>query len=197
MPASIIAPSPTAAPAHPDPVSDERLMRRLRDGDVDAFATLYERYYRLIVSVARRYVHDAAAAEDIAQDCFLSLWKHRRGYRSELGSPRTWLMAVTHNRAIDATRRAKTRPQIAGDLDDARSLAAADDVAADVERRESSRRTRAAIDALPRPQREVLSLSAYGGLSHSEIARLTGSPLGTVKGRSRLGMAKLRAGLAA
>jgi RNA polymerase sigma-70 factor, ECF subfamily len=185
-------PTSAAPPAHPD----DRLMQRLRDGDASAFRVLYERYFKLSVGIARRYVRDTVAAEDIAQECFLALWKNREHYRSEQGSARTWLCAITHNRAIDATRRAKARPQIAVTLDEAHQSAAEDDVPAETERRERSARMRAAIAALPRPQREVVSLSAYG-LTHVEIAQRTGAPLGTVKGRSRLAMAKLRTDLAA
>jgi RNA polymerase sigma-70 factor (ECF subfamily) len=187
----------TTSPANADAAADQRLMDRLRQGDVDAYAILYRRYYALAVTIARRYVHDSVAAEDIAQECFLSLWTHRQRYRSEQGSARTWLAAITHNRAIDATRRARARPQVAASLDDAADPPADEDVAAEIERRDRSRRTRAAVAALPAPQREVVGLAAYAGLTHVEIAQRTGAPLGTVKGRSRLAVAKLRADLAA
>ncbi len=175
---------------------DDRLMRRLRLGDADAFALLYRRYYGIALAVARRYVHDDVAAEDVAQECFLSLWRNRSLYRSEHGSARTWLLSITHNRAIDATRRAKVRPRATAGLEEADRTAARDDVAAEAENRDCLRRTRAAIAGLPPAQREVIGLSCYVGLTHEQIAARTGTPLGTVKGRSRLAMVKLRGELA-
>ena len=168
-------------------------MRRVQRGDADAFALLYRRYYRLALAVARRYVRDEVAAEDIAQECFLSLWRHRALYRQQGGSARTWLVSIAHNRAVDATRRARVRPQASAGLEEADRRAARDDVAREVEQRDFLRRTRAAVAALPPAQREVVGLGWYGGLTHEEIAVRTGAPLGTVKGRSRLAMTKLRA----
>lgn len=167
-------------------------MRRVQHGDADAFAALYRRHYRVAVSVARRYVRDEVAAEDIAQECFLSLWRNRAMYRHEHGSARTWLLSITHNRAIDATRRARVRPQASAGLDEADWLESGDNVAREAENRDVLRRAHQAIAELPPAQREVIGLSCYAGLTHEEIAAHTGAPLGTVKGRSRLAMIKLR-----
>lgn len=184
-------------PAPPRDLLDVSQDRRFHRRDADGFDQLYQRHYRAAVSIARRYVRDPLAAEDIAQESFLALWKNRHLYRREQGSVRTWLMAITHNRAIDATRRARARPQIDATLDDWHPSSAPDDVAAEIERGEERRVLRQAIAALPASQREVIGLSAYAGLTQVEIARRTGAPLGTVKSRSRLAMAQLRSELAA
>lgn len=171
---------------------------RLVSGDVAAFDEIFKLHYRAAVAVARRYVRDRLAAEDIAQESFLALWRNRCSYRQERGSVRTWLITITHHRAIDATRRARARPQNAAvPLEDAHSGGATDAIADEAERRELRRVVRAAIASLPFDQRQVLGLSAYGGLTQREIALRTGAPLGTVKGRSRLAISKLRHELAA
>lgn len=151
----------------------------------------------MAVSVARRYVSDPLSAEDIAQESFAALWTHRGRYRHEKGGIRTWLMSITHHRAIDAVRRARARPQITATLEDAHAAAAPGEVSVDAERRDSRRRMLEAVARLPPLQREVIGLSGYAGLTHSQIAHHTGAPLGTVKSRTRLAMAKLRTDLVA
>ncbi|GAC1436646.1 MAG: sigma-70 family RNA polymerase sigma factor [Solirubrobacteraceae bacterium] len=178
------------------PPSDLLTSRFVR-GDVEAFEEIYRLHYSHSVSVARRYVRDAATAEDIAQESFIGLWRHRRSYQREQGSVRGWLTAITHHRAIDATRRARVRPQFGGTLDELSDRGTSEDVAHEIERRDGRRRVLGAIAALPAPQREVIGLSTYAELTHAEIARRTGTALGTVKGRSRLAMDKLRVEFAA
>jgi RNA polymerase sigma-70 factor (ECF subfamily) len=177
-------------------MTDEHVARRLVRDDDEAFSVLYERYFRAAVSYASRYVRDPVSPEDIAQESFGDLWKHRHRYRQERGSIRAWLMILTRNRAIDATRRASSRLKVTVALEDAHGSAASDDVFAQTEHRDHRRRTLAAIAALPATQREVMSLHAYGDLSYSQIANRTGAPLGTVKSRSRLAMVAMRRDLA-
>jgi RNA polymerase sigma-70 factor (ECF subfamily) len=185
-----MAPSRPAPP--PPATSDDRLMRLLQRGDAQAFGAFYERHSGAVVAVARRYVRDPQLAEEVAQETFLSVWRYRARYQRRYGSPRTWLMSIAHNRAIDATRRARARPQATATLDDFPHAPAREDVAREAERRDGARRVRRAVAALPRAQREVIALGFYGELTQEEIAGRTGAPLGTVKGRSRLAMAKLR-----
>jgi RNA polymerase sigma-70 factor (ECF subfamily) len=177
-------------------VTDDRIAELIARGDEDAFRVLYERYFRIATAVAGRYVRDPLSPEDVAQESFADLWKHRQRYRRERGSIRALLMTITRNRAIDASRGARSACAATVALEAADGATAADDVPAQSERRESRRRTIAAIAALPAPQREVIRLRTFGGLSHSEIARRTGAPLGTVKSRSRLAMVTMHRDLA-
>jgi RNA polymerase sigma-70 factor, ECF subfamily len=176
--------------------TDERIASLIVRDSEAAFDILYERHFRTAVSVASRYIRDPLSPEDVAQEAFAALWKSRHRYSHELGSIRTWVMAITRNRAIDAIRHERSRPRATVRLEDAGGAAASDDVAAETEECDQRRRTAAAIAALPELQREVVSLHTYSDLSHSEIARHIGAPLGTVKSRSRLAMVTLRGVLA-
>lgn len=176
--------------------TDERIASLIAHDSESAFGVLYERHFATAVSVASRYTHAPASPEDIAQEAFAALWKSRHRYNHERGSIRTWLITITRNRAIDAVRHELSRPRATVSLEDARDAAASDDVVSETERRDQSHRTVAAIAALPALQREVICLHTYSELSHSEIARRTGAPLGTVKSRSRLAMVTMRRTLA-
>ena len=146
--------------------------------------------------VVQRVVGGAEVAEEVVQDAFQSVWRSARSYRSDRGSVRTWLLTIARNAAIDWRRGRGARISREAPLDDAVELA--DDVR--VEDRVTIRlrddRVRAAVRSLPPDQRAVLDLAFWSGLSQSEISARTGIPLGTVKSRVRLAMAKLRDGLA-
>lgn len=129
------------------------------------------------------------SAEEVVQDAFHAVWRHARGYRAERGSVRTWLIAIARNAAIDWRRTKGRRLARERPLEELSERATADDL---VERSVRSDGVRRALEALPAEQREVLVLSFYGGLTQTEIAARTGAPVGTVKGRVRLAMAKLR-----
>jgi RNA polymerase sigma-70 factor, ECF subfamily len=156
---------------------------------------LYDRYGRVVFGMAYAMLGSPEAAEEVAQDAFERMWRDARSYRPDRGSVRTWLFAIARNAAIDRYRR--TAPRIAPErpLDEGAELA---DPAADalLERAVRAGHVRDALRALPAEQRTVIVLSFYGGYAQSEIAARLRVPLGTVKGRARLGLSKLRAALA-
>jgi RNA polymerase sigma-70 factor (ECF subfamily) len=134
----------------------------------------------------------------VVQEAFLSIWRSSARYDPARGSVRSWTLGVVRNRAIDALRRSAT-PAPKLDLDDAALLdaqAAPERTDSEAIRRDAAERVRGAVGRLPREQFEVITLAYFGGFSHSEIASMLGAPLGTVKGRMRLGLEKLRGSLA-
>jgi RNA polymerase sigma-70 factor (ECF subfamily) len=153
--------------------------------DARAFGELYERYATLAMSAALKVVRSRPAAEEAVQDAFVAAWRHRSSFRPEAGDFRPWLMRIVRNRAIDAWRREGVH---------ARSRAELGEYAADETPRDSGdeRALKRAVQALPREQYRVLDLAYFVGLTHSAIAEVLGVPLGTVKGRMRLGLQKLR-----
>ncbi len=168
-------------------------MGLVRDGDVDAFEVIFDRHASAAFSLAYRMCGRRAAAEDIVQDAFLSLWRSGSGYDPRRGSVRSWVLSVVHNRAIDAFRRsgARDRRDVADDGIAAR-LPAPDATDAEVERRDDARQVRTALDELPADQRRVIELAYFGGFTHNQIAEMLHLPPGTVKGRMRLGLNKMR-----
>lgn len=173
------------------PASDEALLRRARSGDGPAFAAIYDRHAVAAYRVASRVVPGAAAAEDVVQEAFLTLWRTGR-YDASQGSVRAYLMAIVHNRAIDRLRR-DHRHQSDTPIDEtvADRLANEERTDAEVERGQIARVLRSALTALPDKQRDALELAYFRGLTHVEIAALRREPVGTVKGRLRLGLKKL------
>lgn len=174
---------------------DETLMARVRDDDVDAFAQLYDRHAGRAFRVAQAVCSDTGRAEDAVQEGFLTIWRERASYRPELGTFQAWAMKIVQNRAIDSYRRAARRPPVQrGDQTDA--PADSDDRAdvphVDVIARSESEALRATLKTLPEAQAKVIVLAFFGDLSHSEIASQLNLPAGTVKGRMRLGLEKLR-----
>lgn len=165
--------------------------------DPDAFAVLYDRHGGSAFSLAQRVVGDRATAEEVTQEAFLSVWRNGARFDAALGSVRSWTLGIVRNRAIDALRRsAGLAPKL--NLDDDLALEAepaAELTDAEAIRRETASRVRGAIGELPREQSEVIGLAYFGGFSHSEIAEMLAMPLGTVKGRMRLGLEKIRVGL--
>jgi len=182
--------SPTMPPRAE--ASDEDLVRRIVRRDEAALAALYARYRPLAFSQAIRVVGDAALAEDVLQDAFLSIWRKAHTYRPGRGSVRTWVSSIVRNRAIDIVRARRERA-VADDEELLLGIrdpgpAVVDQVVATIE----GEVTRSALRTLPTEQREAVSLAFLGGLSHSEIAERTGLPLGTVKSRVRLGIQRMR-----
>lgn len=171
--------------------ADEALMLRVRDDDSsEAFGELYDRYGELALRMARSVCRDAARAEDAVKEGFLSIWRARARYRPESGSVKGWMLIHLRHRAIDAVRRDvadRNGEQIA--LTAPGSPSPPDAVIA----QDEGDAMRASIARLPDAQSEVIMLAFYGGLTHSEIAEQLSLPPGTVKGRMRLGLRKLRA----
>src|SRR5215210_9150201 len=179
-------------------LADEDLMLLVDDKDPDAFEVFYDRHGGSAYSLAHRIVGDPGMAEDTVQETFLSIWRSRARYDAARGSVRAWTLGIVRNRAIDALRRA-SRPAPKLDLDDGAALEnqpAAGRTDAEAIRRETAGRLRQALGLLPREQSQVIELAYFGGFSHSEIADTLGAQLGTIKGRMRLGLEKIRTTLA-
>lgn len=177
-------------------LADEDLMQLVHDGDARAFEVVYDRHSGVAFSLAYRMCGRRAMAEDIVQDAFLSLWRSGSRYDRSRGSVRSWVLGVVHNRAIDAFRRETVR---AGKdvADDGALERMESDVHTDTEalRRDEATQVRTALGELPDDQRHVIELAYFGGFSHSQIADMLKLPAGTVKGRMRLGLSKLRIAL--
>jgi len=179
-------------------LADEELMPLVGRKDATAFEVFYERHGGPAYSLAHRIVGNRSLAEDVVQEAFLSIWRSKAGYDAARGSVRSWSLGIVRNRAIDALRRNAT-PAPRLDLDDEAVLEdrqAAELTDTEAIRRETARNVRGVLDALPSEQSQVIELAYFGGFSHSEIARMLGEPLGTIKGRMRLGLEKARASLA-
>jgi RNA polymerase sigma-70 factor (ECF subfamily) len=176
-------------------LADEDLMPLVSRKDPVAFEVFYDRHGGAAYSLAYRIVGDPTAAEDVAQEAFLSIWRSRARYDPARGSVRAWTLGIVRNRAIDALRREGGRaPKL--DLDDEAALEreeAPERTEAEALRRETARQVRGALGALPNEQSRVIELAYFGGFTHTEIARMLGMPIGTVKGRMRLGLEKMRA----
>jgi RNA polymerase sigma-70 factor (ECF subfamily) len=177
--------------------TDEQLMALVARDDVGAFETLYDRHAAAALRVARRVCNNPEMANEAVQDGFLSIWRGRSRYNARSGSFSSWAMTVVRNRAIDLIR--KEAGGVARvPLDDQLLATLADDragVSAHAERHEEALRVRRHLDELPLAQREALVLSFYRGLSHGQIAAQLSLPVGTVKGRMRLALAKLQKSL--
>jgi len=170
-------------------------MDRLAGGDLGALDLLYEQYGAMAFSIAYRITGDRSAAEDVVQDAFLGAWRNAGRYADARGSVRTWLLSIVHHRAIDAIRRRRPTvelPDPEAVLPDTLTLP---DAWGDVELRLDREAVRVAMTRISEVQREAIELAYFGGLTQVEIAERTGVPLGTVKGRLRLGLQGLRAAL--
>ncbi len=174
-------------------LADEELMELVDAGETRAFEVIFDRHAGAAYSLALRMCGRRALAEDIVQEAFLSLWRSGSGYDRARGSVRSWVLSAVHNRAVDALRRAgaKTGRDVS-DNGVAERIPARETTDAEVERREETRSVRRALDELPSDQRQVIELAYFGGLSHSQIAEMLDLPPGTVKGRMRLGLSKMR-----
>lgn len=174
-------------------LADEELMVRLTRGEPDAFDLIYERHSDAAFSLAYRICGSRAAAEEVAQDAFLALWRNGQRYEPSRGSVRNWILGIVHNRAIDSLRRAvRHESRRAGDEGLAERLVAGERTEEEAGRREEAGTMRTLLDDLPAEQRRVIELAYYAGFTHTEIADMLTIPVGTVKGRMRLGLEKLR-----
>ena len=170
------------------PSSDDGfLLRAIQRGDEGAMATIFDRYSRVVYSVALRVLRDPAAAEDVLQDIFMQIWRKPDSFVSTRGSLGGWLAVVARNRSIDSLRRRKPSDSVEDIV-----LASPFNLAEDSERTVMMERARGVITGLPVEQRKVIEMAFFDGLTHSEIAELTGDPLGTVKTRIRTALLVLR-----
>jgi RNA polymerase sigma-70 factor (ECF subfamily) len=174
-------------------LADEDLMQLVRRGDARAFETVYERHATAAFSLAYRMTGKRNLAEDVVQEAFLSLWRSGARYDRTRGSVRTWVLGIVHNRAIDALRRSMVHDRRrASDEGIEDRFAARERTDVEVARNDEAREVHAALQALPAEQCKVIELAYFGGFSQSEIADMLDTPIGTVKGRMRLGLDKMR-----
>ena len=171
-------------------------MALVHGGEARAFEVIFDRHAGPAFSLAYRMCGRRAMAEDIVQEAFLSLWRSGAHYERTRGSVRSWVLGAVHNRAVDAFRRegAKQSQDIRDDSA-AERVAAPELTEAEAVRRDEAGRVRAALDELPPEQRHVIELAYFGGFTHIQIAEMLELPAGTVKGRMRLGLSKLRLSL--
>jgi RNA polymerase sigma-70 factor, ECF subfamily len=175
---------------------DRELMEQVQSGSTDAFEQLYDRYCRRAYRVARSVCGDEGRTEDAVQEAFISIWRNRSSYEPRRGTVASWLLCVVHHRAIDVARGdAKHASRRAGE-NVIYLLRAPGDLADRVIARDSAAALQSHLRQLPEAQREVIALAYYGELTHAEIASQLALPSGTVKGRMRLGLQKLRAEMA-
>jgi RNA polymerase sigma-70 factor, ECF subfamily len=187
-------------PGHigPEGCDDAALIAAVARGDAAALDQLFLRHRRAAFGVAFALLRDPHAAEDAVHDTFLSVWRSARTFRPERGQAKSWIQAIARNMAIDLlrARQLTARQQSALVHADSNSQRQ-DDVAAMVVMAAEARRLRAALASLPPSQRVAVELAYFAELTHSQIAEQTRTPLGTVKGRIRLGLKRLRQDLGA
>jgi len=171
-----------------DAADEMRLIARLRAGDQQAMSEIYDRYSKVVYSVALRVLQDAAAAEDVLQDVFLQLWRKPDAFDASRGSLAAWLAVITRHRSIDRLR--QRRPET--DIEEC-VITSGPDLRDETERTLVVEKIRGALAEMNPDQRTALEMAFFQGLTHSEIAEKTGEPLGTVKTRIRSGLQQLRA----
>jgi RNA polymerase sigma-70 factor (ECF subfamily) len=171
----------------PSTEDDSSLLALVQSGNEQAMASLFDRYSKLVYSVGLRVLRDPAAAEDVLQEVFMQIWRNPDSFTAARGSLGSWLAIVARNRSIDTIRR--RRPSV--DVDDV-PLASSFNLADEAERNSLMERARGVIVKLPIEQRKTLEMAFFDGLTHSEIAEMTGDPLGTVKTRIRSALLTLR-----
>jgi len=179
-------------------LADEELMPLVGRKDPEAFAVLYDRHGGAAYSLAYRIVGERTSAEEATQEAFISVWRSGARFDSTRGSVRSWLLSIVRNRAIDFLRsKAGKAPKLTFDDDSAlEQRPAAERTEEEALRRETAGELRDVLGKLPGEQSKVIELAYFGGFSHSEIAGMLGLPMGTVKGRMRLGLEKIRVELA-
>jgi RNA polymerase sigma-70 factor, ECF subfamily len=166
---------------------DATLLLMVQKGDEAAMASLFDRYSKMVYSVALRVLRDPASAEDVLQEIFMQVWRNPDGLIATRGSLGGWLAVVSRNRSIDTLRRKRPSEQV-----DDMTLASPYNLADEAERNSMMQKARGVIHLLPTEQRKTLEMAFFDGLTHSEIAEMTGDPLGTVKTRIRSALTTLR-----
>lgn len=175
--------------------SDEQLVYALKRGENWAMSALYDRYSRLVFSLALKILRDSGAAEEAVQEVFVKVWRRAKEFDSERGKFSSWLTGIAHNHAIDELRRRSVRPAASDDETD-ESDQVVDSAPAPLDMALQSLEHRRILDALgeiPLEQRKPIEMAYFEGFTQQEIAEKLCQPLGTVKTRMRLGMQKLKA----
>src|ERR671916_642492 len=173
-------------------LADEESISLVRRGDAEAFAVLYDRHSRAAYSLAYRMMGERQTAEDLLQDAFLKLWRAAGSYRVERGSVRTWLLSIVHNRGIDQLRSSASRRRTQERIEASAPRSQPSEAFAQSWRNSQRDQVREALKTLPSEQLKILELAYFSGYTHVEISELLSLPLGTVKGRMRLGLKKIR-----
>ena len=174
-------------------LADEELMALVEQGRAEAFEIVYDRHSSAAFSLAYRICGSRNGAEDATQEAFLSIWRGGGRYLRERGSVRTWILGIVHHRSIDSLRRNLVHDRRrASDEGIAERFASGELTDVEAARRDEARKVRAALDELPPEQCRVIELAYFGGFTHTEIAEMLETPVGTVKGRMRLGLEKMR-----
>lgn len=177
--------------------SDRELAGLAGEGSADAFEVIYERYATVAFSLACRICGQRDIAEDVVQEAFLSVWRNLERYDPRRGELRSWLLGIVHNSGIDRIRRSGVHERRRASAEGIEELLEAPERTDErVEQRERAAEVREALGALPEEQRRVIELAYFGGLTQTEIAAKLAQPVGTVKGRMRLGLLKMHAQLA-
>jgi RNA polymerase sigma-70 factor (ECF subfamily) len=173
-------------------LADEDLISLVGDGDAEAFALLYDRHSRAAYSLAYRLMNGRQAAEDLLQDSFIKVWRSAGGYRVGRGSVRTWILSIVRNRAIDQFRSDASRRRTRDEVEASTPTSYPSEAFAETWRNTQQEQMREVLKMLPQEQLRILELAYFSGYTHVEIAERLSLPLGTVKGRMRLGLEKLR-----
>jgi RNA polymerase sigma-70 factor, ECF subfamily len=173
-------------------LADEDLISLVEAADAEAFATLYDRHSRAAFSLAYRMMGERQASEDLAQDAFLKVWRGASSYRADRGSVRTWILSIVHNRGIDQIRSQASRRRTQEKIEASAPRSQPSEAFAETLRNSQRDQVREALDTLPPEQLKILELAYFSGYTHVEISDLLRLPLGTVKGRMRLGLKKIR-----
>ncbi len=184
----IVVPSMDAT----DGPSDGELIDRITEGDTGAFELLYDRHRAAAYGLALRMLADQPAAEDVVQEAFLMVWRQSASYGASRGTVRAWLLSIVHHRAIDHLRRRALREDRQEDIEEAILPADSADTWELARQNVEGQQVREALQQLPPDQRRSILLAYFGGYTQDEIARKLGVPLGTVKGRLRIGLQKMR-----
>jgi RNA polymerase sigma-70 factor (ECF subfamily) len=183
---------PERGPASAADDADRDVLSRVANGQLDALEELYDRYRTMAYSIALRITSDAALAEDVVQDAFLGAWRNAGRYVAGRGSVKTWLLSIVHHRAVDAVRRRRPTTELPERDDTPPTALTLPDIWPEVAGKLDAEQVQGALAALSDVQREALELAYFGGLTQQEIASQTGTPLGTVKSRMRLGLLAMR-----
>ncbi len=173
-------------------LADEDLISLVVEGDASAFATLYDRHSRPAYSLAYRMMGEPQAAEDLLQDALLKVWRAATSYRAQRGSVRTWILSIVHNRGIAQLRSLASRRRTQEKIEASAPRSQPSEAFAESWANSQREQVREALKTLPAEQLKILELAYFSGYTHVEIAELLDLPLGTVKGRMRLGLKKLR-----
>jgi RNA polymerase sigma-70 factor (ECF subfamily) len=173
-------------------IADEDLISFVAGGDAGAFAALYDRHSGASFSLAYRMMKERQASEDLTQDTFVNVWQSAGSYRAKRGSVRTWILSIVQNRGIDRLRSRASRRRMQDRVEASAERVQPSEAFAAAWCNAQSERVREALATLPHEQREAIALAYFSGHTHKEIAGLLDLPLGTVKGRMRLGLKKLR-----